>query len=158
MLEPINVDLKSDNYDVLIFVRADTSHLAREAAVRLLTAKTIAFEPGIRNFELAYLEPIRAKSTEASELINQVWQTYIEKMKADLKIIVNSLSREVQNGIATETLWDDWSFRTACLRIGVIDGWPIRIYDPVGLGVNTWDLLETPKKDDDLWVVKIFVS
>jgi len=140
------------DYTVLIFVEAETPQLAREAAVGELMAKTVADRLSLRGFSLSYVEPVRANSDEGREVAHNMWIDYLQQNVQDLMVLCKTLVPHLDSEEPPIEILDDWGFRSACLRLGTIESWPIRIYAQ-GLGVNNSSILHDLLEDDSLWVV-----
>ena len=144
-------------YTVLVLVEAETPQLAREAAVGDLMTKVVAERFTLDGFALSYLIPAKATSEEGTALIEQVWVEYLKQNVADLSILVQALAPHMSDAEPPLEVLEDFEVRAACLRLGTISSWPIRIYH-LGLGVNNARLLGELMGDDSLWVVSAQVS
>ena len=112
----------------------------------------------LRALDLPALErPAKATSAEGHELIEQVWIEYLKQNVADLQIVMHELAPHITDEEPPLEVLEDWGVRAACLRIGTISSWPIRIYH-MGIGVNNTSILGELMNDDSLWVVSAQVS
>ena len=146
-----------DDYAVLMLVEAETPQLAREEAVKQLVV--LSLEGYMQGYSLSYIEPLRTNSDEGRQVAHSMWAEYIKQNVADLQIVYETLAPHIMisrvSGIGEEIpteLLDNWGFRAACLRIGTIDSWPIRIYH-MGIGVNNSSILDGLMLGDSMWVV-----
>ena len=144
-------------YTVLMLVEAATPQLARESAVGELMSKVVAERFTLNGFSLSYLVPAKANSQEGHALIEEVWLEYLKQNVADLKIVMHELAPHITDGEPPLEVLEDWAVRAACLRIGTISSWPIRIYH-MGIGVNNTAMLSKLMNDDSLWVVSAQVT
>jgi hypothetical protein len=144
-------------YTVLMLVEAETPQLARESAVGELMSKVVAERFTLNGFSLSYLVPAKATSAEGHALIEQVWLEYMKQNVADLQIVMHELAPHMTDEEPPLGVLDDWGVRAACLRLGTISSWPIRIYH-MGIGVNNTSMLGELMNDDSLWVVSAQVS
>jgi hypothetical protein len=140
----------SDDYTVLMLVEAETPQLAREEAVKQLVV--LSLEGYMQGYSLSYIEPLRTNSDEGSQVAHSMWHEYIVQNIADLEILTQTLAPHMQSDDPPLEILDDWGFRSACLRIGTIDSWPIRIYH-MGIGVNNSSILNGLMLGDSMWVV-----
>ena len=145
------------DYTVLVLVEAETPQLAREKAVGELMVKVVTENFGLDGFSLSYLVPVKANTEEGHVLIQEVWVEYLNQNVGDLQIVMNALSSHIEDAEPPLEVLEDLGVRSACLRIGTITSWPIRIYHN-GLGVNSSDFLGELMSDDSLWVVSAQVS
>lgn len=144
-------------YTVLVLVEAETPQLAREKAVGELMVKVVTENFGLAGFSLSYLVPVKANTEEGHALIQEVWVAYLNQNVGDLQIVMNALASHTEDAEPPLEVLEDLGVRSACLRIGTITSWPIRIYHN-GLGVNSSDFLGELMSDDSLWVVSAQVS
>ena len=144
-------------YTVLMLVEAETPQLARESAVGELMSKVVAERFSLNGFTLSYLVPAKTTSAEGHALIEQVWLEYMKQNVADLQIVMHELAPHMTDEEPPLGVLDDWGVRAACLRLGTISSWPIRIYH-MGIGVNNTSMLGELMNDDSLWVVSAQVS
>ena len=144
-------------YTVLMLVEAETPQLARESAVGELMSKVVAERFTLNGFSLSYLVPAKATSAEGHALIEQVWLEYMKQNVADLQIVMHELAPHMTDEEPPLGVLDDWGVRAACLRLGTISSWPIRIYH-MGIGVNNTSMLGELMNDDSLWVVSAQVT
>jgi len=146
-----------EEYTVLVLVEAETPQLARESAVGDLMTKVVAERFSLDGFALSYLIPAKATSEEGAALIQQVWTEYLKESVADLSILVQALAPHMTDADPPLEVLEDFEVRAACLRLGTISSWPIRIYH-LGIGVNNTSMLGELMNDDSLWVVSAQVS
>ena len=144
-------------YTVLMLVEAETPQLARESAVGELMSKVVAERFTLNGFSLSYLVPVKADSPEGRTLIEEIWGEYLRQNIADLQIVMHSLAPHITDEEPPLEVLEDWGVRAACLRIGTISSWPIRIYH-MGIGVNNTSMLGELLNEDSLWVVSAQVS
>ena len=144
-------------YTVLMLVEAETPQLARESAVGELMTKVVAERFSLNGFSLSYLVPVKATSEEGHALIEEVWIEYLKQNVSDLQIVMHELAPHITDEEPPLEVLEDWGVRAACLRIGTITSWPIRIYH-MGTGVNNTSILGELMNDDSLWVVSAQVS
>jgi len=144
-------------YTVLMLVEAETPQLARESAVGELMTKVVAERFSLNGFSLSYLVPVKATSEEGHALIEEVWIEYLKQNVSDLQIVMHELAPHITDEEPPLEVLEDWGVRAACLRIGTITSWPIRIYH-MGIGVNNTSMLGELMNDDSLWVVSAQVS
>ena len=144
-------------YTVLMLVEAETPQLARESAVGELMSKVVAERFTLNGFSLSYLVPVKADSPEGRTLIEEIWGEYLRQNIADLQIVMHSLAPHITDEGPPLEVLEDWAVRAACLRIGTISSWPIRIYH-MGIGVNNTSMLGELLNEDSLWVVSAQVS
>ena len=144
-------------YTVLMLVEAETPQLARESAVGELMTKVVAERFSLNGFSLSYLVPVKATSEEGHALIEEVWIEYLKQNVSDLQIVMHELAPHITDEEPPLEVLEDWGVRAACLRIGTISSWPIRIYH-MGIGVNNTSILGELMNDDSLWVVSAQVS
>jgi len=144
-------------YTVLMLVEAETPQLARESAVGELMTKVVAERFSLNGFSLSYLVPVKATSEEGHALIEEVWIEYLKQNVSDLQIVMHELAPHITDEEPPLEVLEDWGVRAACLRIGTITSWPIRIYH-MGIGVNNTSILGELMNDDSLWVVSAQVS
>jgi hypothetical protein len=152
-----------DMYGVLVLVEAESSHLAREAVVAELTEKAMA---GSYGFSLPFLEPVQVGTEDGKAIIQKYWNTYMEQGIKDVSIVLDEiktadvltfpLEEQIEGGI--RVLLESWAFRAACVRIGTIDSWPIRIYH-LGIGINNESILNTVLYEEPgLWVIEALLE
>ena len=144
-------------YTVLMLVEAETPQLARESAVGELMSKVVAERFSLNGFSLSYLVPAKVNSEEGRALIEDIWGEYLRQNIADLQIVMHALAPHITDEGPPLEVLEDWGVRAACLRIGTISSWPIRIYH-MGIGVNNTSMLGELLNDDSLWVVTAQVS
>ena len=144
-------------YTVLMLVEAETPQLARESAVGELMSKVVAERFTLNGFSLSYLVPVKADSPEGRTLIEEIWGEYLRQNIADLQIVMHSLAPHITDEGPPLEVLEDWAVRAACLRIGTISSWPIRIYH-MSIGVNNTAMLSELLSADSLWVVSAQVS
>ena len=146
-----------EEYRILMLVEAETPHLAREAAVGELMKKVVGERFSLFGFSLSYLAPVKITSPEGREIIEEVWTEYLKQNVADLQLVMHELAPHFTDEEPPLEVLEDWGVRAACLRIGTISAWPIRIYH-MGIGVNNTSMLGELLNDDSLWVVTAQVS
>jgi hypothetical protein len=144
-------------YTVLMLVEAETPQLAREEAVGDLMTKVVGGGFSLNGFSLSYLVPVKADSPEGRALIEEVWREYVYQNIADLQIVMHALAPHITDEGPPIEVLEDWGVRAACLRIGTISSWPIRIYH-MNIGVNNSAMLGEIINEDSLWVVSAQVS
>ena len=144
-------------YTVLMLVEAETPQLAREEAVGDLMAKVVGGGSEMGGFSLSYLVPVKANSPEGRALIEDIWGEYLRQNISDLQIVMHELAPHITDEGPPLEVLEDWAVRAACLRIGTISSWPIRIYH-MGIGVNNTSMLGELLNEDSLWVVSAQVS
>ena len=144
-------------YAVLLLVEAETPQLAREVAVGELMGKVVAERFSLNGFTLSYLVPAKVNSEEGREIIGEVWGEYLKQNVSDLQIVMHALAPHFTDEEPPLEVLEDWAVRAACLRIGTISSWPIRIYH-MGIGVNNTSVLGELINEDSLWVVSAIVS
>ena len=145
------------DYTILALVEADTPQLARESAVGMLMSKVVGERFSLRGFSLSYLAPEKADTEEGHALIQEIWVEYLKQNVADLQILAHALAPHVTDADPPLDMLEDWAVRAACLRLGTISGWPIRVYHQ-GIGVNNSSILNELTHIDSLWVVRAQVS
>jgi hypothetical protein len=147
-------------YEALVLVEAESGHLAREAVVAQMTEKMMTDST---EFSLPFLEPMQVGTEDGIAIIEKYWQKYIDQGVKDVDAVLveiaeSKLMESSQEGhVATQrrVLLESWAFRSACLRIGIIDSWPIRIYHLL-IGINNRSILDTVLKDEPgLWAVEV---
>ena len=148
---------QEEEYTVLMLVEAETPQLAREEAVGDLMAKVVGGGSEMGGFALSYLVPVKATSEEGHKLIEEVWIEYLKQNVSDLQFVMHELVPHITDEEPPLEVLEDWCVRAACLRIGTISSWPIRIYH-MGIGVNNTSMLGELMNDDSLWVVSAQVS
>jgi hypothetical protein len=146
-----------EEYRILMLVEAETPQLARESAVGELMKKVVGERFSLFGFSLSYLAPVKITSLEGREIIEEVWTEYLKQNVADLQLVMHELAPHFTDEEPPLGVLDDWGVRAACLRIGTISAWPIRIYH-MGIGVNNTSMLGELLNDDSLWVVSAQVS
>ena len=149
--------MENEEYTVLMLVEAETPQLARETAVGDLMAKVVADRFSLNGFSLSYLGPVKAGSPEGRALVEEVWREYLYQNIADLQIVMHSLAPHITDEGPPLEVLEDWGVRAACLRIGTLSSWPIRIYH-MNIGVNNSGMLGELLSDDSLWVVSAQVT
>ena len=146
-----------EEYRILMLVEAETPQLARESAVGELMKKVVGERFSLFGFSLSYLAPVKITSPEGREIIEEVWTEYLKQNVADLQLVMHELAPHFTDEEPPLEVLEDWGVRAACLRIGTISAWPIRIYH-MGIGVNNTSMLGELLNDDSLWVVSAQVS
>ena len=146
-----------EEYRILMLVEAETPQLARESAVGELMKKVVGERFSLFGFSLSYLAPVKITSPEGREIIEEVWTEYLKQNVADLQLVMHELAPHFTDEEPPLEVLEDWGVRAACLRIGTISAWPIRIYH-MGIGVNNTSMLGELMNDDSLWVVSAQVS
>ena len=146
-----------EEYRILMLVEAETPHLAREAAVGELMKKVVGERFSLFGFSLSYLAPVKITSPEGREIIEEVWTEYLKQNVADLQLVMHELAPHFTDEEPPLEVLEDWGVRAACLRIGTISAWPIRIYH-MGIGVNNTSMQGELIKDDSLWIVTAQVT
>ena len=73
---------------------------------------------------------------EAIELLNEIWEAYIDDLKRALTNIKTSLNKN-----SFDELIEDREFRHECYIVGAYSGAYVRIYDNEGEGIRTLDHL-----------------
>ena len=146
-----------EEYRILMLVEAETPQLARESAVGELMKKVVGERFSLFGFSLSYLAPVKITSPEGREIIEEVWTEYLKQNVADLQLVMHELAPHFTDEEPPLEVLEDWGVRAACLRIGTLSAWPIRIYH-MGIGVNNTSLLGELMNDDSLWVVSAQVS
>ena len=144
-------------YMVLVLVEAETPQLAREAAVGMLMSKVVGEAFSMHGFSLSYTPPVKADAEEGHTLIHEVWVEYLKQNVADLQIVAEALTPHITDEEPPMDVLEDWGVRAACLRLGTITSWPIRIYHE-GIGVNNTAMLDELIHDESLWVVSAQVT
>ena len=148
-------------YGALVLVEAESGHLAREAVVGQMTEKMMSDST---EFSLPFLEPVQVGTDEGKAIIDKYWQSYIEQGVQDVNIVLAEIAdtNVIAVGAVEEAiegqkkvLLESWGFRAACLRIGTIEAWPIRIYHLL-IGINNRSILDTVINDEPgLWAVEV---
>ena len=149
--------MENEEYTVLMLVEAETPQLAREQAVGDLMSKVVAERFSLNGFSLSYLVPAKATSEEGHALIEKAWVEYLKQNVADLQLVMHELAPHFTDEEPPLEVLEDWGVRAACLRLGTISGWPIRIYH-MNIGVNNTSMLGELMNDDSLWVVTAQVT
>ena len=149
--------MENEEYTVLMLVEAETPQLAREQAVGDLMSKVVADRFSLNGFSLSYLVPAKATSVEGRALIEEAWLEYLKQNVADLQIVMHELAPHITDEDPPLEVLEDWGVRAACLRIGTLSSWPIRIYH-MNIGVNNSGMLGELLSDDSLWVVSAQVT
>ena len=144
-------------YTVLVLVEAETPQLARESAVGMLMAKVVGERFSLHGFTLSFTPPVKADTEEGHTVIQELWVEYLKQNVADLQIVAEALTPHITDEEPPMDVLEDWGVRAACLRLGTITDWPIRIYH-VGIGVNNTAMLDDLTHDDSLWVVSAQVT
>lgn len=142
----------NQEYEVLVLVEAETPQLARENAVGELMVKVVSEGFSINGFSLSYLVPVQTTSDEGHTLLRDMWLEYLTQCVHDLSVLVQALAPHMADREPPVEVLESMAVRSACLRLGTIDTWPIRIYH-LGLGVINTDHLEELMHTDSLWVV-----
>ena len=140
------------DYTVLVLVEAETPQLAREAAVGELMAKVVGDRHTMTGFSLSFLIPVKTGTDEGHALIQDIWVEYLAQNIDDLAIVRHALAPHITDAEPPIDVLENWAVRAACLRIGTISSWPIRVYHE-GIGVNNTQILDQLIHDDSLWVV-----
>ena len=153
-MEQMNIN---PEYTVLALVEAETPQLARESAVGMLMSKVVGERFSLRGFSLSLTIPVKADTEEGHALIQEIWVEYLKQNVADLQILAQSLAPHVTDEDPPLAMLEDWGVRAACLRLGTLSGWPIRVYHQ-GIGVNNSSILNELTHIDSLWVVRAQVS
>ena len=138
-------------YTVLVLVEAETPQLAREEAVGMLMSKVVG-DWTLAEYTLSFTVPVKVNTQEGHDLIRDIWVEYLAQNVADLQILAHALAPHVTDENPPLEMREDWGVRAACLRLGTITSWPIRIYHE-GIGINNSDVLDELNHDDSLWVV-----
>lgn len=146
-----------EEYRILMLVEAETPQLAREAAVGQLMKKVVGERFSLFGFSLSYLAPVTITSPEGREIIEEVWTEYMAQNMTDLQMVMHQLAPHITAEEPPFEVLEDWAVRAACLRIGTITAWPIRIYH-MGIGVNNTSVLRELIDDPNLWVVTAQVT
>ena len=146
-----------EEYRILMLFEAETPQLARESAVGELMKKVVGERFSLFGFSLSYLAPVKITSPEGREIIEEVWTEYLKQNVADLQLVMHELAPHFTDEEPPLEVLEDWGVRAACLRIGTLSAWPIRIYH-MGIGVNNTSMLGELLNDDSLWVVTAQVS
>ena len=149
--------MENEEYTVLMLVEAETPQLAREQAVGDLMSKVVAERFSLNGFSLSYLIPAKATSVEGRALIEEAWLEYLKQNVADLRLVMHELAPHITDEDPPLEVLEDWGVRAACLRLGTISSWPIRIYH-MNIGVNNTSMLGELLNDDSLWVVSAQVT
>ena len=153
----------TEPYGALVLVEAESGHLAREAVVGELTEKMMV---GGHGFTIPFLEPVQAGTADGKAIIEKYWQAYIEEGIRDVSIVLDEIKTwNVQDYIQEEqiagqmkVLLESWAFRAACVRIGTIDSWPIRIYH-LGIGVNNRSILDNIiASEPGAWAIEVLLQ
>ena len=144
-------------YSVLVLVDAETPQLAREEVVGMLMTKVVGEELSLSGFSLSFTPPVKAATEEGHALVQEIWVEYLKQNVADLQIVAEALTPHLSDEDPPMDVLEDWGVRAACLRIGTITSWPIRIYHQ-GIGVNNSSMLDELMHDDSLWVVSAQVT
>ena len=147
----------NEEYLVLVLVDAETPQLAREEAVVMLMTNVLADRTSLDGFSLSFTPPVKAGTEEGRTLIQAVWTEYLAQNVSDLQIVAHALTPHIADEDPPMGVLEDWGVRAACLRIGVITSWPIRIYH-MGIGINNTAMLEDLINDERLWVVSAQVT
>jgi len=154
----MNQDIQT--YRALVLVEAESGHLAREAVVAQMTEKMMTDST---SFSLPFLEPVQVATEEGMATVNRLWQEYIDQGVKDVDAVLVEIaesglmesSQEEHGATQKRVLLESWAFRSACLRIGTIDSWPIRIYS-LGIGINNRSVLDTViNEEPGLWAVEV---
>lgn len=145
-------------YPVIFLVSEDTPQLAREAVVRLCVGMVVSSDPPMVNFSLSYIAPVRADSEDGQSLIERQWKAYEEQVFEDLATVCRRLVPLLHEEDRPTELVESVGFRSACYRIGVISGWPVRIYGDMGLGICTKTELEAIISEENPWVIEVEVE
>ena len=146
-----------EEYRILMLVEAETPQLARESAVGELMKKVVGERFSLFGFSLSYLAPVKITSPEGREIIEEVWTEYLKQNVADLQLVMHELAPHFTDEEPPLEVLEDWGVRAACLRIGTISSWPIRI-NHMNIGVNNTSMLGELIKDDSLWIVTAQVT
>ena len=146
-----------EEYRILMLVEAETPQLARESAVGVLLKKVVVERFSLFGFSLSYLAPVKITSPEWREIIEEVCTEYLTQNMSDLQIVMHSLAPHITDEGPPLEVLEDWGVRAACLRIGTLSSWPIRIYH-MNIGVNNSGMLGELLSDDSLWVVSAQVT
>jgi hypothetical protein len=149
--------MENKEYTVLVLVEAETPQLARESAVGMLMSKVVGERFSLKGFTLSFTPPAKAASEEGYAMVQEVWLEYLKQNVADLQTIAESLAPHVADENPPMEMLEDWGVRAACLRLGTISDWPIRIYY-LGIGVNNTAILDDLIHSDNLWVVSAQVT
>ena len=68
-------------YGALVFAKAESSHLAREAVVGELTQRSMG---GYWGFTLPFLEPVQVGTDDGKAVVEKYWNAYIEQGVQDV--------------------------------------------------------------------------
>jgi|GEM_PF-2671749 hypothetical protein len=151
-----------DEYEVLLMVSAKTSESAKGIAESDLTSLSYGPTRSIDTWLLSPEPPLPAGSVGGWVSICRAWGLYESQCLDDAYLIHQTFIHQERSNYGlkpfpNEEVINDWSFRTACARLGALNGWPLRIYS-CGLGVNTNDVLLALSSQSDMWAVKATVT
>ena len=147
--------MSREAYEVLWVVEAESGHLAREQVVAHLAQLTLLPNADFRDYSLSFVEPVKVGTYEGSLMLSTFWDVYVDSIRDDILTIYEETRGDHQ---VFERLRESLVFRTACYRVGVMSGWPLRIYWD-GVGLNFLSQLENLRRDGvDEWVVTVQLS
>ena len=163
----------SEYHEALWVVQAESSHLARESVVARLAQETILPTSEIRNYNLSYLEPVQVGTEEGRKRLDLFWSCYTTDINRDISTIYQEMTADetyqpqqvmleeveipdtIQGG---SRIHDSLEFKSACYRVGNINGRPIRIFwDGIGLNLPS-QISDLKQQDPDAWIVQVKLS
>jgi len=148
---------------IALVVQGNSRAEARSAASFFLRDAGPAIKPSPATSEMQV--PLTLRSPESLLALEELWDAQRQVYLADLRLVAGEIAL---NHEALPELLDDPAFRSACYRLGTLEGLPVRIYGPEGDGI-TWradlEMLIEGKPDDStgeplldveqLWVVLV---
>ena len=163
----------SEYHEALWVVEAESSHLARESVVARLAQETIQPSSEIRNYDLSYLEPVQVGTEEGRKRLDLFWNCYTTDINRDISTIYQEMTADatyqpqqarlnevdVPDTIQRDSrIHDSLEFKSACYRVGNINGWPIRIFwDGIGLNLSS-QISDLKEQDPGAWIVQVKLS
>lgn len=152
----------TDNTIALV-VEAEDASSAKTNADDLMAKKVMNHYLTGQRIERSEAEPLRVDSIEGGRLLMELWEQQEKAYLADIQSIALDLALSDDLRELLETL----QFRSACYRLGSIEGYPNRIYDPMGEAVPWRSYLQSLMegllddegiplfKREELWVVLV---
>ena len=110
-----------------LFVIADSPDEA-EATAKQRWVNEISFTYPGWEWDVSYTA-LPIKTPAGKSAADDIWQYQEEDTKAAILTVALKLA-------ADQGLLEDQVFRSACLAAGTLSGWPVRLYDTEGLGIN----------------------
>ena len=122
--------IQTDN-TIAVVVEAENPADAKTKADDHMTRKIMNHYLTGQRFGISESKPLRVDSIEGGRLLMDLWEQQEKAYMADILSLALDLALSGDLRELLETL----QFRSACYRLGSIEGYPIRIYDPMGEAV-----------------------